>query len=81
MNQVVCHVRQFPVMRNDNDGNALPVHFLEKMEDPSSCCRVQISCRFVRKDDLRFIDKGPAYGNPLHFSSTQLRRQVPRPVL
>ena len=56
---------------------AFLIEIFENIEDIVSGSAVQVSGRFVRKDDAGPHDGSPGYGNPLALSAGELVRAVP----
>ena len=69
----VLHVNGFPapggdfrIVGDDNDRFPhLPVHSLESSDHRFPHDLIQITGRFIRQNQVRVIDQGPAYSDPL----------------
>ena len=66
-------VRQVFVVRDHDQGNLFAN--IERQQDIFylfSCFRVKVSCRFIGKNDIRFHDQRPGYGDPLLLPAGEL---------
>src|SRR5215813_2576339 len=70
-------VRQFPVMRHQNDGFAVaPAHFVQHAQHFGGAAAVEIARGFVRQQDLRFVGYGARDADALLFTARKFRREV-----
>lgn len=73
----VAHLRQFFVMRNDQEGLVeLFAQIEEKLVKLPCIGRVQVTGRLIRKYDLWTVDQGAGYGYTLLFAAGELIRLV-----
>ena len=57
------------IMRDEHNGLATFLEFVEGLHHERSGGGVQVSRRLVRQDDGRVVDEGARDGNPLHLSA------------
>ena len=67
--RAVC---DFQGMRDHDDGSAISVQFFEQAEDAITGLAIECTGRLVGKDEIRLIDNGSGYGDPLLLASRQL---------
>src|SRR6185312_11923430 len=68
------------IMRDENDGFALPVEFIEQFQNFHTGCRIQIAGGFVGEDDERIVDQRTGDGDALLLAAGQFEWFVIEPV-